>query len=104
MQKTIELHRRVKTALQSLSPRTAKKVENAIDLIAKYADNLAKFPGTMVKFLGNELPNTYMIEATPTLRVVFQLTGGEHILIQDILHRDWFTVFGKGGDAPAWGQ
>lgn len=97
MPTTIELHRRAKIALDLLSPRTANRVKQSFDLIAKYADNLAKFPGTVFKFLATELPNTYMIEATPTLRIVFQRRDHEPIWIQDIVHRDWFNLFNHQG-------
>lgn len=91
---TLELHRRAQTALQSLSPRTANKVKKTFDLIAANADNLLRFPGKVFKFAGNFLPaNTYMVEATPTLRVIFELGKNRQILIQDIIHRDWFSFF-----------
>ncbi len=92
--KTFEIHRRANTALQSLPPRTANKVKKTFDLIAQHADNLLNFPGNVFKFAGKFLPpNTYMVEATPTLRVLFELGDDGQVLIQDIMHRDWFTMF-----------
>jgi hypothetical protein len=90
---TLELHRRAETALQSLSPRTAKKVKKTFELIAENADNLFNFPGKVFQFAGKFLPaNTYMVEATPTLRVIFELDADRHVLIQHIMHRDWFAI------------
>ena len=99
---TFELHRRAETALQSLSPRTANKVKKTFELIAENADNLLSFPGKVFKFAGKFLPaNTYMVEATPTLRVVFELGTDGHVLIQHIMHRDWFTLQDKRHERTA---
>jgi hypothetical protein len=95
MQKNLEIHRRAKIALDFLSPRQANRVKKTFDWIMEHADNLSTFPGKVLQFMAKELPNTYMIEATPTLRVIFQKINGKHIIIQDVVHRDLFTLFKK---------
>jgi len=97
MQKELEIHRRANIALQSLSPEEALSVRKAFSLVKENANNLSNLRGKVYKFIGGVLPpNTYMIDATPSpLRVIFERVGDEHILVQDIVHRDLFTLFKK---------
>jgi mRNA-degrading endonuclease RelE of RelBE toxin-antitoxin system len=97
MLKELEIHRRANIALQSLSPEDASSVRKAFSLVKENANNLTNLRGKAYKFIGGHLPpNTYMIDATPSpLRVLFEKVDDEHILIQDVIHRDWFTLVKK---------
>ncbi len=97
MQTGLELHRRVNTELQSLPTLDVDNVQKAFNFIQKNADNLSHYLNDKVyKFTGEDLPNTYMIEAVPSpYQVLFEMKHDGHILIQDIIHRDWFTRFKK---------
>ncbi len=88
----LELHRRANTTLHLLPPKEANNVRKTFSSIEEYADNLFELHGVQ-KFTGKALPNTYMIEATPSLRIIFQIVDDDHILVQDIVHRDLFTLF-----------
>jgi hypothetical protein len=47
------------------------------------------------KYTSKALPNTYRVEATPSpYKVIFE-ADEESILVQHIIHRDWFTRFKK---------
>jgi mRNA-degrading endonuclease RelE of RelBE toxin-antitoxin system len=87
MQKHFDIHRRAKTVLQLLPTRDANNVKKSFGLIEENSDNLSNLRGKVFKFVGS-LKNTYMIKATLSLRVIFEIMDDGHILIQDIVHRN----------------
>jgi len=68
-QKALELHRRANTTLHLLPLKDANNVRKAFSSIEENANNLFRLHGVQ-KFTGETLPNTYMMEATPSLRII----------------------------------
>jgi len=90
MQRELKIHRRANTALQSLPLFDVKNVKKTFYLIEKNVDNLSNLQ-EVYKYTSDTLPNTYMMEATPSpYKVVFE-ADDESVLVQHIIHRDLFT-------------
>jgi mRNA-degrading endonuclease RelE of RelBE toxin-antitoxin system len=96
MQKELKIHRRANTALQSLPLFDVENVKKTFDLIEKNVDNLSSLQDRVYKYTSDTLPNTYMMEATPSpYKVVFE-ANDESVLVQHIIHRDFFTHTSQG--------